>query len=138
MILDTSIWVNIERGRLSPADVADRTGNEPVYLAPPVIAELEYGVHRALDLAQRNRRAAALTRIKRKPCLLMDKDTGEIFGKLTADLDRAGRPSTHRTNNLWLASLALQHNMTLVTQDQRDFTDIPGLKLIILPTPKLK
>ncbi len=30
MILDTSIWVNVERGRLAPADVADRTGDEPV------------------------------------------------------------------------------------------------------------
>jgi predicted nucleic acid-binding protein len=133
MILDTCIWVNVERGRLSPADVADQTGNEPVYLAPPVIAELEYGVHRAPDPAQRNRRAAALARIKRKPCLMMDKDTGEIFGRLAADLDRAGRPSTHRTHDLWLAALALQHSLTLVTQDRRDFADIPGLKLIVLP-----
>ena len=77
MILDTCIWVNVERDRLSPADVADRTGSEPVYLAPPVIAELEYGVHRAPDPAQKNRRAAALARIKRKPCLLMDKDTAD-------------------------------------------------------------
>jgi predicted nucleic acid-binding protein len=42
VILDTSIWVDAERGRLAPADVAAVTGEEPVYLAPPVIAELQY------------------------------------------------------------------------------------------------
>ena len=40
VILDTSIWVDVERGRLAPADVATVTGEEPVYLAPPVIAAL--------------------------------------------------------------------------------------------------
>ena len=43
VILDTSIWVDVERGRLALADVAAVTGTEPVYLAPPVIAELQYG-----------------------------------------------------------------------------------------------
>jgi len=133
MILDTSIWINVESGRLAPADVADRTGNEPVYLAPPVIAELEYGLHRAKDPGQRNRRAAALARIKRKPCLLIDKETGEMFGRLAADLDTAGKPSTHRTHDIWLAALALQHDMAVVTQNGRDFSDIPGLKVIVLP-----
>lgn len=133
MILDTSIWVNVERGRLAPADVSDRTGEEPVYLAPPIIAELEYGLHRAPEAAQRNRRAAALTRIKRRPCLLIDKDTAEIFGRLTAELDRTGKPSAYRTHDLWIAALALQHSMTVVTQNGRDFGDIPGLELIVLP-----
>ena len=133
MILDTSIWISVEMGRLAPADVADRTGDEPVYLAPPIIAELEYGLHRAKDAAQRNRRAAALARIRRKPCLLMDKDTGEIFGRLAADLDSARKPATHRTHDLWIAALALQYDMAVVTQNERDFADVPGLRLIILP-----
>ena len=58
VILDTSIWVDVERGRLAPADVATVTGEAPVYLASPVIAELQYGVdshgkpstHRVNDL----------------------------------------------------------------------------------------
>src|SRR5438034_1019277 len=77
MILDTCIWVNVESGRLAPSDVADRTGQEPVYSTPPIIAELEYGLNLASNQAQRNKRAAALARIKRKPCLLIDMDTAE-------------------------------------------------------------
>ena len=87
VIIDTSIWVDVERGQLGPADVAAITGDEPVYLTPPVVAELEYGVNRAATAAQRNKRASALARIRKKPCLNIDRDTGEVFGRLAADLD---------------------------------------------------
>jgi predicted nucleic acid-binding protein len=134
VILDTSIWVDVERGRLAPTDVAAVTGDDPVYLAPPVVAELQYGVQRAPDAASRNRRASALARIRRKPCLIIDRETGEFFGRLAADVDSRGRPSTHRINDLWLAALAIQHGMKLVTQNERDFADLPGVDLVALPS----
>jgi len=132
VILDTSIWVDVERGRLAPADVASVTGAEPVYLAPPVIAELQYGVHRAPDAASRNRRASALARIRRKPCLIIDRETGEFFGRLAADGDSRGKPSAHRVNDLWLAALAIQRGLKIATQNERDFADIPGLDLVVM------
>lgn len=138
MILDTSIWVDVERGRLAPADVASVTGDEPVYLAPPVIAELEYGVERATDAASRNKRFAAFARIRSKPCLIMDRETGEVFGRLAAELDSRGKPSTHRVNDLWLAALAIQQGMKLVTQNGKDFADISGLDLVVLRPARRK
>jgi predicted nucleic acid-binding protein len=132
VILDTSIWVDVERGRLSPADVAAITGSESVYLAPPVIAELQYGVDRAPEAASRARRASALARIRRKPCLIIDRETGECFGRLAAHVDAKGRPSRHRVNDLWLAALAIQHGMRLATQNAKDFTDIPGLDVLTI------
>ena len=134
VILDTSIWVDVERGRLAPADVAAVTGEEPVYLAPPIIAELQYGVERAPDPASRNRRVSALARIRRKPCLIIDRETGELFGRLAADVDSRGKPSTHRVNDLWLAALAIQHGMKVATQNEKDFADLPGLDLVVLNT----
>ena len=137
MILDTSIWVDVERGRLAPADVAAVTGEEPVNLALPVIAEPQYGVvQRSPDAASRNRRASALARIRHKPCLIIDRETGEFFGRLAADVDSRGRPSTHRVNDLWLAALAIQHGMKLATQNERDFADLPGVDLVVLRSRK--
>jgi len=133
VILDTSIWVDVERGRLAPADVASVTGDEPVYLAPPVLAELQYGVDRAPDAASRNRRHSALSRIRQKPCLIMDRETGELFGRLAAELDSRGKPSTHRVNDLWLAALAIQLGMKLATRNKADFADVPGLDLLAFP-----
>ena len=133
VIIDTSIWINVERGKLAPADVAAITKDEPVYLAPPVLAELEYGVWRALTLDQRHRRAAAIARIRNKPCLAMDAETGLTFGRLAADLDSSGRPSTHRIQDLWIAALAVQHNLKVLTQNPKDFQGIPGVTVLSLP-----
>jgi len=132
VILDTSIWVDVERGRVTAAEVAALTKDEPVYLAPPVIAELQYGVERAPDAGSRNRRASALARIRRKPCLVLDAETGEIFGRIAADLDSRGKPSAHRTNDLWLAAVAVRHGMKLATGNGKDFAGIPGLDLLVL------
>ena len=132
VIIDTSIWVDVERGRLAPADVAAITGDDPVYLAPPVLAELEYGIHRARTAGQRQRRAAAVARIRRKPCLVIDADTGTTFGRLAADLDAKGRPSAHKVQDLWLAALAVQRNLRLLTANAKDFDGIPGLTVLTL------
>jgi predicted nucleic acid-binding protein len=131
VILDSCIWIAVERGDLAPADVADITGTEPVYLTPPVLAELEYGVHRAKQPSIRNRRASALARIRGKPCLQIDRDTAILFAQICASLDDHGTPSTFRTHDLWIAALAIQHNMRLLTRNPKDFADIPGLRLAV-------
>ena len=132
VIIDTSIWVDVERGRLSPADVAGFTGQEPVYVVPPVIAELEYGVERSASVAQRQRRAGAVARIKRKPCLVMDAETGATFGRLAAALDAEGKPHTYRVQDVWIAALAVQHNLKVLTQNRKDFEGIPGVQVLTI------
>ena len=132
VILDTSIWVDIERGRLAPGDVAAVTRDEPVFLTPVTIAELKYGVLRSRTPAERNRRAAALARIVKKPCLSIDKTTGELFGEIAAGLDSAGRTARYRVQDLWIAALAVQHSFRLLTRNRRDFADVPGLALLSL------
>lgn len=132
VIVDTSIWVNVERKQISHVDVADAIENDDVYLAPPIIAELEYGVSRAKTAAQRNKRLSAIAKIKKKPCLIIDKYTGELFGVLAAELDAMGKPAKYRIQDLWIAALAIQHNYKVLTQNEKDFLDIPGLDVIVL------
>lgn len=136
VVVDTSVWVEVERGRLAPGDLAALLGDEPVYLTPITIAELQYGVEQAATEAERNRRAAALARIKTRPCLILDKTTGELFGSLAAQLQKKGRHARHRVQDLWIASLAIQHGLKLLTLNERDFQDVPGLELIPLPLPR--
>lgn len=133
VIIDTSIWIDVERGRLAPADVAAVTGDEPVYMAPPVLAELQYGVQRAGTPAQRQKRASAFARLRRKPCLIVDGETGETFGRLAADLDAAGKPHTYRVQDLWLAALAVQHGLKILTRNRKDFEGIPGVHVVAMP-----
>jgi len=132
VIVDTSIWVGVERGRITPDRVAEVTGEDAVYLTPPVIAELEYGVQRAQTEAQQNRRLAAIAKIKRKPSLMIDSETGAVFGRLAEYLDRQGRPSRHRVQDLWICALAIQNGYRVLTQNVKDFTDVPGVDVLSL------
>ena len=132
VIVDTCVWVDVERGRLAPADIADLIGDEAVFIAAPVIAELEYGVHQAKTNDRRIKRARSVGRIKTKPCVIMDAHTGELFGKLAAQLCASGNAPQHRIQDLWLAALAVQYNMTLLTRNEKDFVDVPGLDLAVI------
>jgi len=130
VVIDTNVWADVERGKLSPEDIAAVTGEEPIFLTPTVLAELWYGVHRAKSDAHRMKRLAAMTRIRRKPCLGIDGATGEIVGRIAAELDSRGRPATHRLNDLWIAAIAIQHGFAVLTRNPDDFCDIPGLRVI--------
>ncbi len=129
-LIDTCVWIDVERGLLAPGDVAGLTGNEAVYLSPITIAELKFGADTAATASIRSQRLSALARLKRKPLLPIDGETGEIFGMLAAELQASGRAPRHRVQDLWLASQAIQHSYSMVTRNQKDFADIPGLNLI--------
>ncbi|MBU4372830.1 MAG: type II toxin-antitoxin system VapC family toxin [Proteobacteria bacterium] len=128
-LIDTCIWVDVERGTLAPADVARFTGTDAVYISPVTIAELKFGADNASDPNIRQRRQAALFRLKRKPVLRIDETTGEIFGSLAAQMKALGLQHRHRVQDLWIASQTIQHSLTLLTYNGKDFIDIPGLSL---------
>jgi len=75
-LIDTCIWIDVERGRSSPADVERYTGKSPVYLSPVTIAELGYGVENSPDPGIRTKRLAALNRLRKKPVLHITEETG--------------------------------------------------------------
>lgn len=130
-LIDTCIWVDVERGRLAPADVAAITGDEPVYISPVIISELKFGAEIAKSSDMRQKRLAALSRLKKKPILWIDETTGEIFGDVAAQIQKNGRQHHFRVQDLWLASQAIQHGFKFLTHNRKDFEDIPGLSLIV-------
>lgn len=131
-LIDTCIWIDVERGTLSPADVAVITGVEPVFISPVTIAELKFGAENAGNADLRQKRLAALNRIKTKPLLTIDESTGEIFGDLAFQIRTNGSRHQYRVQDLWLASQAIQHGYRFLTHNRKDFSDIPGLDLVVL------
>lgn len=131
-LIDTCIWVDVERGYLAPTDVARYTGEEPVFTSPVILAELAFGVEMAKTEQTRQKRAAALNRLRKKPFVIIDEMTGEIFGRLAAVLHRNGKSHKYRVQDLWIASQAIQNGLKLLTRNEKDFADIPGLDLVVL------
>jgi predicted nucleic acid-binding protein len=134
-LIDTSIWVAVERGRLGAADIHAITKQDPVYLSPVNVAELRFGVELLRSGPQKQRAAAMLRRLRRKPQLRMTIETAETFGVLAARLRKAGRDPRVRVNDLWLAAQAIQRGVRLLTSNPKDFADIPGLQMVVLKMP---
>ena len=130
-LIDTNIWIAVERGTLAAADVHAITRQEPVYLSPVNIAEIRFGLE-LLSGLRKQRATAMLRRLHRKPQLRITIQTAETFGLLAAKIKKAGRDPHVRVNDLWLAAQAIQRDLRLLTSNARDFADIPGLKVVVL------
>ncbi len=134
-LIDTNIWIAIERGRLAAADIHAITKQDPVYLSPVNIAEMQFGLEMLKAGVMKQKAAAALRRLRRKPQLRITVETGEVFGVLASKLKKAGRGADFRINDLWIAAQTIQRDFTLLTSNSKDFADIPGLKMVGLRIP---
>jgi len=132
-LADTGVWIDVERGRVSAADIQAITGADAVYLSPVNVAELQFGIERLSDSARRLRALAMLRRLQRKPLLRIDAETGRVFGRLAAALEAQGRGADFRVQDIWLAAQAVQREFALLTTNVKDFSDVPGLKVVALP-----
>ena len=134
-LIDTNLWIAIERGRLSAADIHAITRQGPVYLSPVNLAEIRFGIELMSDAKSKQRATATLRRMRRKPLLPITGGTAEVFGVLSARLTQGGRGIDFRVQDLWLAAQAVQRDFTVLTAHSKDFKDIPGLKVIIVNVP---
>jgi len=57
--------------------------------------------------------------------LPFDTESGKIYGRMKALLEKRGVPKSEP--DLRIASIAIQHNMILITGNKRHFINIPGL-----------
>lgn len=134
-LIDTSIWIAVERGTLAAADIHAITRQDPVYLSPVNVAEIRFGLALLRSGPQKERATAMLRRLRRKPQLRIPLETAEIFGSLAAKLRKAGKDPHVRINDLWLAAQAIQRDFRLLTSNAKDFADVPGLQMVVLKRP---
>jgi len=134
-LIDTSLWIAIERGASGAADIHAITRPAPIYLSPVNLAELRFGAELLTNAVQKQRAMAALRKIRRKPLLRIDAETAEVFGALAARLARGRRGHQFRVQDLWLAAQAVQKGLTLLTANAKDFLDVPTLKCVVVRLP---
>lgn len=134
-LIDTSVWIAVERGALGAADIHAITRQEPVYLSPVNVAEILFGLELLRPGLQKQRATAMFRRLRRKPQLRITFETAETFGTLAANLKKARRDPYVRINDLWLAAQAIQRDFRLLTSNAKDFADIQGLRMVVLKSP---
>jgi predicted nucleic acid-binding protein len=134
-LIDTSLWIAVERGTLGAADIHAVTRQQPVYLSPVNIGEICFGLELMRPGVQRQRATSMLRRFRRKPQLRITVQTAETFGGLAAKIKKAGRDPYVRINDLWLAAQVIERDFRLLTSNAKDFADIPELKFVALGLP---
>jgi tRNA(fMet)-specific endonuclease VapC len=127
-LIDSSVLIDIERGRVGLGVLLEGRGDRGVAMAAITAAELLHGVHR-LRASKRKTRAEAVveTLLSSIPVIPFDLVCARAHARLGAELARRG--ITVGTHDLMIGATALARGLSIVTRDQRSFSRIPGLEI---------
>ncbi|MDO9107931.1 MAG: type II toxin-antitoxin system VapC family toxin [Coriobacteriia bacterium] len=128
VLIDASILIEAERGRLDLEPHVARRADEESFLSVITASELLHGVHRATRPDQRARRSAFVEGIlERFPLLEIDLPTARAHAQVWAELSATG--TLIGPHDLWLAAACISHGLTMVTANTREFERVPGLQV---------
>lgn len=110
-LLDTNVVIGLLENQ--PTASSRFQSSVESYVGTVVLGELYYGAFRS------TRRQRNLTRISaflaEVAVITSDTETALEYGRVKSELAGAGRPIPD--NDIWIAALARQHDLTLVTRD---------------------
>jgi len=128
-LIDSSILIAAERGKLDLEAQLRKHGDEPVAIAAVTASELLHGIHRASTAAQRARREAFVEKvIAELPVIAFDLVAARIHARLWAEL--AGKGIAVGAHDLVIAATALAIGYDVATHDLRIFPKIAGVKTL--------
>lgn len=122
-ILDTNIIISWLKGSIKIATRIDEA--DIIYLPVIVLGELYYGANYSTNAAKHKndiRRIIPFFNI-----VSLDENSPVIYGQIKSDLRKKGTPIPE--NDLWIATICIQNNLQLVTNDHH-FHHIENLKTI--------
>ncbi len=125
ILLDTNIISDINNN--VSETIAPLKSAKEIFVPSIVAGELFYGIQNS------SKKEANLQFYRNffNSCVILDVNfaTAEIYGNTKTRLKEKGRPIPE--NDIWIAAIAIQHDLTLVTHDKH-FDDIEGLALNLL------
>ena len=125
-LIDSNIWIYAMKGR--HPDVrrtleAQAVAN--VHLSTVVMGELAFGW--ASSQKPKETRSQVQEFLARFPRLGVDDGVAEVYGNLRQSLQSQGQPIG--MNDFWIAAQALTHKLILVTNNTREFSRVPQLRI---------
>lgn len=124
-LLDTDTIIYSLKGNQIVCQNLKQHENDSIAFCTITLMELYYGAYKS------QKRTSNLAKIKKLEQVFeiipIDTDSTEIFGVLKAQLEKSGTPLDDF--DLVIAACALSHNLTLVSNNQKHFKRIDGLRL---------
>lgn len=122
-LLDTNILIAAMKGHPEVRERLEAEQISALRLSAIVLGELESGAEKSAYGDRNRARLAALT--QRLPLVGIDQNTIRHYARIRALLERQGTPIG--ANDTWIAAQALAINAVLVTDNEREFSRVPGL-----------
>jgi tRNA(fMet)-specific endonuclease VapC len=89
------------------------------------LGELRFGAEKS---QARDRAIATITELTSLISVCeLPKQAGDHYGQIRAELQKAGQPIGN--NDLWLAAHARSQDWIMVTNNEREFLRVPGLRV---------
>lgn len=98
---------------------------DAVFVPSIVAGELYYGARKSARTTKNLERIDEL--VAESAVLVCDVETAQYYGEVKNKLRLKGRPLPE--NDIWIAALALQYNLTLVTRDAH-FQEVKNLQTV--------
>ena len=99
--------------------------HDPINVSAVTLMELYYGAYKSQKIA--NNLAKVKTIENSLEIIPVNREMVEIFGVLKSDLEKVGKPLDDF--DLILAATAMSHNLIIVTNNEKHFGRIDGLKM---------
>lgn len=122
LLLDTNIVIAFfaqERGISDQMQAA-----EAFFIPSIVLGELYFGARKSGKVEQNLKQIDELA--AKTAILDCNAEVAQQYGQLKANLHRKGRPIPE--NDIWIAAVAIQHNLTLITRDAH-FNQVDDLSI---------
>jgi len=123
LALDTNRYADLCRG--NPTVVAHVARAEVVWLPYVVVGELRAGFNAGAKARTNERTLQRFLALPAVDVLLATEATTVHYASLHHQLREQGTPIP--TNDLWIAALVVEHNLTLYTRD-RHFRHLPQVR----------
>ncbi len=125
--LDTNRLTDLFKG---DASLATFLGScDEVWIPFVVLGEMKAGFYGGARQTQNEALLANLMARQTVAILLASRETTEQYARLFTQLKRAGTPIPD--NDLWIAAVAIEHDLALVTRDGH-FDKVPQLRRAIV------
>ena len=126
VLLDTNICIYIiKRHPLAVIERFKRFAIGDIGISVVTLAELEYGVSKSRDV-KRNRHALDQF-IEPLEVARFDQEAAAVYGAIRAHLEQKGQPIG--AMDLLIAAHARSLDVRLVTNNEREFKRVPGLRI---------
>jgi len=122
-LLDTNAIIALQRENQALIKLM-MTMND-VFVPAIAVGELYYGAYKSQRVEDNRKNVAAF--IAERVILKVDSDTANVYGQIKQSLRAKGRPIPE--NDIWIAALAIQHGLTLITDDAH-FQEVNNLDLL--------